>query len=130
MALPSRQVKRARTEDDEVAPSATAGLMNIQRWVWLEVTVPHTTKRPPNVPDFNRHYIPEEIICHIPSYQNELNEERALIVGDAEPIIRDGVPRDPQIVCKAIRFLASGYLTPLSEVDTEAIATWDGLARL
>jgi hypothetical protein len=104
--------------------------MNMQRWVWLEVAVPHTTKRPPAIPDFNRHYIPEEIIRHIPSYQAQLNEKLALIEGDAEPIIRDIVARNTQLVCQTIRFLASGYLTPLNEAEKENKATWGGLISL
>jgi hypothetical protein len=44
--------------------------------------------------------------------------------------VRDEVPRNPQVVCKTIRFLASGYLTPLEEVDREGKGTWDDLVEL
>ena len=96
--------------------------MDIQRWVWLEV-------RPLTCATFNRHYIPEEIIAHIPSYQAQLNEKLVLIEGDAEPIIRDNVARDPGLICQTIRFLVSGHL-PLNDADQQSQATWDSLVKL
>jgi hypothetical protein len=59
-----------------------------------------------------------------------LDEKLALTEGDAEPIIRDGIAYDPQVFCKTIRFLASGYLTPLEEQDRESSKTWDSLVEL
>jgi hypothetical protein len=159
MAVPPRQVKRARTEDEDGASapstSTTAGyvqtadyhriltdwtsrsLMNLQRWVWLEVAEPqpqaqydyHYRPLPLNT-TFNRHYVPEGIIAHIPTYQTQLNERLALIEGDTEPTIRDGVAHDSELVCKTIRFLASGYLTPVEEGQKESEETWDSLVKL
>jgi hypothetical protein len=159
MAVPSRQVKRARTEDEDgaAAPSTstTAGyvqtadyhrsltdwtsrsLMNLQRWVWLEVAEPQPRaqndyhyRAPAISTTFNRHYVPEAIISHIPTYQTQLNEKLALIEGDAEPTLRDDVARSPELVCKTIRFLASGYLTPVEEGQKESKETWDSLVKL
>jgi hypothetical protein len=101
--------------------------MNMQCWVWLGVPLPLTTRGPPT---FNRYYISEEIIAHSPIYQAQLNGKLALIEGDAETIIRDGPVRDPQLVCQTVRFLASGYLTPLNEADKGTKGTWDGLIKL
>jgi hypothetical protein len=109
----------------------------LQRWVWLEVAEPQLPQAPidfqyrgPATPKFNRHYIPEEIIAHIPIYQIQLHEILALIEGDTEPIIRDDVARKPELVCKTIRFLASGYLTPVGDGEKESEGTWDSLVGL
>ena len=159
MAVPPRQVKRARTEDEDGASapstSTTAGyaqtadyhriltdwtsrsLMNLQRWVWLEVAEPQPQAQydyhyrpPPVVKTFNRHYVPEGIIAQIPTYQTQLKEKLTLIEGDAEPTLRDDVARSPELVCKTIRFLASGYLTPVDEGQKESKEIWDSLVEL
>jgi hypothetical protein len=103
--------------------------MNIQRWVWLEVCGSKATHNAP-LSALHRYYVPEEIIAHIPTYLHQLNDKLAHIEGDAEPIIRDALARDPQLVCQTIRVLASGYLTPLNEADKESKGTWDGLISL
>ena len=104
--------------------------MNIQRWVWLEVAVLPANKKPRGNPTFNRHYIPEDIVNCIPSYKAKLQLKLAYIKDDDEPVIRDNEPHDPQVVSKAIRFLASGYLTPLNASTGDWDKTLDSLVEL
>jgi hypothetical protein len=104
--------------------------MNAERWVWLEVAVSPVTKRSKANPSINRHYIPEKILDYTPSYKAQLKEKLASIEGDDEPVIRDDDPRDPQVVTKAIRFLVSGYLTPLDASSDDCEKTLDSLMEL
>jgi len=104
--------------------------VNIKRWVWLEVAVLPASKKPRVNPAINRHYIPHEIIDHIPSYKSQLKAELASLQGDDEPVLRDNTPRDPQTVSKAIRFLTSGHLTPLDASVGDCQRTLDSLVDL
>jgi hypothetical protein len=107
--------------------------MKTERWVWLEVAALPPKKRPRVNPSINRHYVPEAIIYHIPSYRAQLAEKLVSINShddDDEPVIRDDQPRDPQIVTKAIRFLVSGHLTPLDASTNDCEKTLDTLVEL
>ena len=103
--------------------------MNIQRWVWLEVAVLPANKKPKANPVFNRHYIPEDIASCIPNYKAQLQKVTST-KSDDEPVIRDDRACDPQVVTKAIRFLASGYLTPLDASSGDCKITLDNLVEL
>lgn len=85
--------------------------MNIKRWVWLEVPVRACNVRQPAT--IKHYYVPEEIIDQIPSYKSQLQHSHYGNV-DGERTIRDTTPRDPKAVTNAIRFLSSGYLTPVN----------------
>lgn len=100
----------------------SSSLVNIQHWIWLEVLAPPTVRHP-RATIYNRHYIPRDIVNCIPHYKALSEEKLASIEGHDEPIIRDTVVRDPQIVTDTIRFLASGHLNPLnaSSGDCEEI---------
>jgi len=106
--------------------------MKTERWVWLEVAVLPPNKRPRVNPSINRHYVPEAIVYHIPSYRAQLEEKLVSINShrDDEPVIRDDQPRDPQIVTKAIRFLVSGHLTPLDASTGDCEKALDNLVEL
>jgi hypothetical protein len=85
----------------------------MKRWVWLEICVVLIGVKPKGSTIITHYYVPEEIIAYIPSYEAQLHERLASIQGDDEPVVRDNIPRDQQAVGRAIRFLVSGYLTPL-----------------
>lgn len=98
--------------------------MNMQRWVWLKVTVTvgSTSAR--------YYYVPEAIIRYIPSYKGQLDEQLASIKGDNEPVTTDQTARDPKTVGKAIRFLTSGYLYPLDATSSTCKDSLDDLVKL
>lgn len=104
--------------------------MKTERWIWLEVAVLPANKKPRVNPSINRHYVPEKILDYIPSYKTQLEEKLVPIKGDDEPTIRDEEPRDPQVVTRAIRFLVSGYITPLDASSDECEKTLDKLVEL
>jgi len=86
----------------------------MERWVWLHINV-ITEHKPGYV--FKCYYVPEKVIARIPSYKADLDEQLGYIDGDSddddEPIILEDIVHDQNNVCKALRFLASGYLAPL-----------------
>jgi hypothetical protein len=91
--------------------------VNTKRWAWLQLC-----EFPPGVKAdgscaIKSYYVPEDIIAHIPSYETQLHA--TIILNDDEAIIRDTVPRDPQAVSRAIRFLVSGYLPPVDACSGE-----------
>jgi hypothetical protein len=108
----------------------SSSLTSIQRWVWLEVAAPPADGNPEANSVVYRHYVPEGIVREIPGYKDQLDKQLGSIKGGSEPIIRDTYTRDPQIVSKAIRFLASGYLTPIDNSPNDCQKTLDSLVEL
>lgn len=108
--------------------------MNLQRWVWLEVTVsktPSPNKYTANAnPSTSRYYIPQDIIRYIPSYKSQLEEQLACPKGDEEPVICDKTAREAQVVAKAVRFLSSGYLYPLEASSSTINDSLNDLVKL
>jgi hypothetical protein len=69
MPLPRSQSTHEPLVTEDTLLTVLGRALNMQRWIWLEVALPSHTKTPPSIPTFNRHYVPEAIIRHIPSYQ-------------------------------------------------------------
>lgn len=144
MSLPTPNGKPLRTELTPSSPSTQKYVyilmhayiariidrgsreMNLQRWVWLEITVRNA--RSTNQTD--RYYVPEDVIRFIPKYKAQLDEKLASIKGDNQPVIRDETVRDPEVVARAVRFLTSGYLYPLDTSAGDIKDTLDDLVKL
>lgn len=100
----------------------------MQRWVWLNITTTtHTYNLSTRV---QQYYVPEDIVQYIPSYKSQLDQQLASIKGDDEPVIQDQTVRDPNVVGKALRFLASGYLCPLDATSITCKDSLDNLVKL
>lgn len=99
--------------------------MSLQRWVWLKIAV--TVNSSTGV---RQYYVPEAVVRYIPSYKSQLDEQLASIKGDNEPVIVDQTSRDPNVVGKAIHFLASGYLYPLNAASSSCKDSLDDLVTL
>jgi hypothetical protein len=104
--------------------------MDMYHWVWLEIVVLDTVKPSDMAPAIKSIYVPADVVSHIPNYKRQLAEQLDCIEGEEEPAIRDKVARDPDIVAKAIRFLSSGYLSPLDAASSTCITNLHNLVML
>lgn len=77
-----------------------------------------------------RLYFPQGVLRSVPSYKGQLEQQKAILKGDIQPIIRDSTPRDPEVVSKAIRFLVSGYLFPLDASSSTCKDTLEDFIKL
>lgn len=92
--------------------------MNTKRWAWLELCEFVPGAKAKGSVAIKCYYVPEDVIAHIPSYKTQLGQQK-LFAGDNESVICDNVPRDPQAVGRAIRFLVSGYIPPVNPYSGE-----------
>ena len=103
--------------------------IDYSRCAWLEIT--EASK-----PTYNytartvRLYVPQGVLRYVPSYEGQLNQQKATLKGDTQPTIRDPTPRNPEVVSKAIRFLVSGYLFPLDASSNTCKDTLEDLIKL
>ena len=81
--------------------------IDYSRCAWLEIKEACDSEKAVRL------YVPQDVLHHITSYKGQLDQENAILKGDAQPVIHDKTPRDPEVLSKAIRFLVSGYLFPL-----------------
>ena len=77
-----------------------------------------------------RLYVPQGVLRSVPSYKGQLDQQKATLKGDIQPIIRDPTPRDPEVVSKTIRFLVSGYLFPLDASSSTCKDTLEDFIKL
>jgi hypothetical protein len=101
--------------------------LDYSRCAWLEIKEATYHSQGNRTVKF---YIPQEVFRCIPSYKSQLDQQKAALKGDTEPTIRDQTSRDPEVVSKAIRFLASGYLFPLDAKSSTCKVTLEGFVKL
>lgn len=110
--MPDRESYYALTD------SHSHSAIDVEHWVWLNITAPAQSNS--SAISVREYYVPETVVRYIPSYKIQLVGQLASIKGDDEPVIVDQTARDPKLVGKALRFLASGYLSPLDAASSPA----------